>query len=180
MTRRPLTAIVTALVLSAAVGACTNPPSTGTPTSTTSRPTPDHVLKDLCQPLVDLFSRDLHAVGVRIRDTHDLTSSIDNGGNCYLDSDTTWVGYVSLSGNATDDPTRKLPEFHPMAGTTAPVWIADGRPRGLVHLVTQSDGWRVAIQINEELIQTPSGRLNMTDEQLRQVAELGIRLDHLR
>ncbi|WP_433726065.1 hypothetical protein ACQP0C_32105 [Nocardia sp. CA-129566] len=109
-----------------------------------------------------------------------LELSIDKSGNCYVDSDSAWVGWVAFSRNEYGDPTPKDPTFHPMNGTSAPVWIRNTRPDGLIGLITQSDGCNVTIQINQESTTTSSGPLRMTEEQLRQTAELSIRLSRMK
>ncbi|MGY4102832.1 hypothetical protein ACW2Q0_25220 [Nocardia sp. R16R-3T] len=180
---KPVLAAVGAVVL-ALSAACTESTPAPAPTAAQSVPTTPaaFTLQDMCNALSSFFANDLMVQDLRIKADDDLGKVIYGSGGCSVEANSEMVAYASIAfvGNpsTTWNPT---PMMKPISGTSEPTWIFDGRPYGLIDIITRNNEREGVIQISEDHARTPSGRLALTDEQLLRVAEFCIGLTrHLR
>ncbi|MEV4126703.1 hypothetical protein [Nocardia sp. NPDC049707] len=131
----------------------------------------------MCNALSRYFANDLMVQDLEIKADDDLGKTIYGFGACSVEANSEMVARASISLNKNPSTTwTPAPMMNPISGTSEPTWIFDTRPWGLVQIDTRSNEREGRIQINEEHARTPSGRLSLTDEQLRRVAEFCIGL----
>ncbi|MGW4369764.1 hypothetical protein ACWEKT_29355 [Nocardia takedensis] len=170
---RVLVLAVTAL-LSAGCTGTTHTPATATPTST--RP-PTSTVQDMCDTLATFFTDDLGVQDTHIRTVDDPGSPIYGQAVCSLETGSQSLAYASiarLDGTSTN-PTPG-PGMKPMSGTSQAAWLSDGRPHGLVEIITLGDDQQCVMQLQQQHAHTLGGPLVLTDTQLHDLAELCIGL----
>jgi hypothetical protein len=134
-------------------------------------------VQDMCNALSSFFANDLMVQDLRIRADDDLGTAIYGSGACFVDANSEMVAYASIALVKNSSTTwTPSPMMKPISGTSEPTWIFDTRPWGLAEITTRTNEREGVIQISEEHARTPTGRLSLTDEQLRHVAEFCIGL----
>lgn len=168
-------AIAIGLTAIAAVGCAGSAdyPATTRPEATTQVST----VQEMCDAISEFFTKDLAVRDVEVRTADNPRSAIYGAGSCSLESAAGPVARASISLLVgADQSWAPSPATTPIDNTSERAWLFDGRPFGLTEVTVRSENRQGVIQVWENHARTANGTLELTDAQVRDIAELCIRL----